>query len=98
MPFVKGQPRPVGSGRARGTPNKATRAVREFLAEVCDDVGMQRLAAKAIRDRARKGDVTGFFKAVDKMIPDPPRELSVDLRNLKMIEWPVTIATDEDRK
>ena len=33
MPFPKGQPRPPGAGRKKGTPNKATKTIREAWIE-----------------------------------------------------------------
>lgn len=32
MPFKKGDPRPPGAGRKKGTPNKATAPIREAIA------------------------------------------------------------------
>lgn len=39
MAYPKGAPRPPGSGRAKGTPNKSTREVREALAEAFERKG-----------------------------------------------------------
>jgi hypothetical protein len=47
--------------------------VREFLACLCDDPEVQ----AAIRRRILRGDTAGFFRAVDKIVPDPPK--AVDL-------------------
>ena len=46
MPFKKGEPRPKNSGRRRGTPNRHTANVREFLEGAAESIGgMQRLTA-----------------------------------------------------
>lgn len=76
MPFPKGQPRPANAGRRKGTPNKATRAVREFLAELCDDP----LVQKSVRRRIVKGDSSSFFRALDKVVPDPPKAVDLSIQ------------------
>jgi hypothetical protein len=56
MPFKKGNP-----GRPKGSLNKTTRQVKEFLAQLVDDPEIQ----QATRERILAGDVTGFFKAIE---------------------------------
>jgi hypothetical protein len=48
-------------GRRRGIPNRATRAVKEFLSELLERADVQ----DVIRDRILKGDTSAFFKAVE---------------------------------
>jgi hypothetical protein len=57
--FRKG--RAKTGGRRRGTPNRATRAVKEFLSEILDRADVQ----DAIRERILTGDTTAFFKAIE---------------------------------
>lgn len=87
MPFVKGNPKPSNSGRRKGTPNKETRAVREFLAELCDDHVVQR----AVRRKILKGNDVGFFRALDKIVPDAPKTFNVNER----VEWYMLPAGDD---
>lgn len=77
-----------GPGRPKGSVNKATKAVREFLAELCDDPKVQ----KAVKDKVIAGESLGFFRALDKLIPDPPRQLQV---NGKM-EWVLSLPNGDD--
>ena len=83
--FVKGDPR---AGRPKGTPNKTTRAVKEFLAALCDDPKVQ----AAVRRKVLKGETLGFFKAVDKMVPDPPKSLSIQAN----VEWMRALPAGDD--
>lgn len=41
MAYPKGKPRPPGSGRAKGTPNKATKTIREAWIEAFNLVNEQ---------------------------------------------------------
>jgi len=60
--FRKG--RPKTGGRRRGTPNRATRAAKGFLAELVNDVRVQ----DAVRDRILRGDTVAFFRALEHVI------------------------------
>lgn len=62
-----------GPGRPKGSKNKVSVSAKAFLEKLCDDPKVQ----AAVRRRIIKGETTGFFRAVDKLIPDPPR--AVDL-------------------
>jgi hypothetical protein len=66
-------PRPNGTpktgGRRRGTPNRVTREVREFLAEVLTDPGVQ----EALRAKLLAGDTSAFFKAARWFMGSPAR-------------------------
>jgi hypothetical protein len=57
--FRKG--RAKTGGRRKGTPNRATRAVKEFLSEILDRADVH----DAIRNRILKGDTNAFFKAIE---------------------------------
>lgn len=76
-------PRPAGSGRKKGTPNKATAVARAFLENLCSDKAVQ----KVVKDRVLAGETAGFFRAIDKLVPDPPREMKLS-GDLRMIQWP----------
>ena len=77
-----------GPGRPKGSVNKATKAVREFLADLCDDPKVQ----NAVRRKVLKGETMGFFKAVDKMIPDPPKALNINAN----VEWMRALPPGDD--
>ena len=61
-PFQKGNP-----GRPPGIPNKLTRDVKQFLDDLVTDVDVQ----EAVRDRLKKGDTVGFFRALENAIGKP---------------------------
>ena len=70
--FRKG--RAKTGGRRRGTPNRATRAVKEFLSEILDRADVQ----DAIRERILAGDTSAFFKAVEIVHGKPRQALEVN--------------------
>lgn len=88
MPFVKGQPRPPNAGRKKGTPNRETRAARDFLADLCQDPKVQAV----VRRKVLKGETMGFFKAIDKIVPDPPRSLNIHAD----VEWMTALPAGDD--
>ena len=57
MPFAPGTPKPAGSGRKEGTPNRSTLEVAERLRELtCDPIeGMARIAM----DKRRSPELRG---------------------------------------
>ena len=61
-PFQKGNP-----GKPKGTLNKLTRDVKQFLDDLVTDVDVQ----EAVRDRLKKGDTVGFFRALENAIGKP---------------------------
>ena len=67
----------LGPGRPKGVPNKLTRDVKQFLDDLVTDVDVQ----EAVRDRLKKGDTVGFFRALENAIGKPveKRELKGDL-------------------
>jgi hypothetical protein len=75
-------------GRQKGTPNKTTRAVREFLAELCDDAKVQ----QAVRRRVIKQDSPSFFRALDKIVPDAPKQVEVS----GTMEWVLSLPNGDD--
>ena len=87
MPFAKGAQRPPNSGRKKGTPNAVTRAAKVFVGDLCDDPKVQ----AAVRRRILKGETAGFFRALDKVVPDAPRTLNVNER----VEWYTLPVGDE---
>ena len=70
--FRKG--RAKTGGRRRGTPNRATRAVKEFLSEILDRADVQ----DAIRERILAGDTSAFFKAIEIVHGKPRQALEVN--------------------
>ena len=64
MPFKEGDPKPEGSGRKAGTPNKKTVAVKEALEACFDELGgIDGLVKWAWTDRAE------FYRQWAKMLP-----------------------------
>lgn len=72
-PFKKGHPKVAG--RQKGTPNKATRKVKEFLAALVDNVGVQ----EAVEGRILKGDAVAFFRALEHVVGKPKETVEFDV-------------------
>jgi len=79
--FRKG--RAKTGGRRKGTPNRATRAAKEFLAELLDRPDVQ----DAILDRILKGDTNAFFKAVEHVIGKPRQAVEVNQASKVVYCW-----------
>lgn len=79
--FRKG--RAKTGGRRKGTPNRATRAVREFLAEVVQDGDVQ----AALRERLLAGDTAAFFKAVEMVHGKPRQAVEHDVAAEVVYRW-----------
>ena len=81
--FRKG--RAKTGGRRRGTPNRATRAVKEFLSEILDRADVQ----DAIRERILAGDTGAFFKAIEIVHGKPRQALEVnqDVASNVVFSW-----------
>ena len=73
--FAPGHSRLPKAGRAKGTPNKATRAIKEFLAALADDGAVQ----DSVRERILAGDAVAFFRAVDHVLGKPKESVDVTL-------------------
>jgi hypothetical protein len=70
--FATGAPKPANSGRKRGTPNKATRAWRDFVGELVTDPDNQDTLARAIAERPEL-----LFKAAEHAVGKPRQSLEV---------------------
>jgi hypothetical protein len=79
--FRKG--RAKTGGRRRGTPNRATRAAKEFLADIVNRTDVQ----DAIRQRILKGDTAAFFKAVEHVIGKPRQSVDVAQTGPITLRW-----------
>ena len=79
--FQKG--RPKTGGRRKGTPNRATKAVKEFLSDLLERPDVQ----DAIRDRILRGDTTAFFKAVEIVHGKPRQALEVNQDSHVVFKW-----------
>ncbi len=68
MAFPKGQPRPAGAGRKKGTPNKQTVEVRAAIARFAESTveDFARWVAE-IEDPAKRCDI--YLKAIEYHIP-----------------------------
>jgi hypothetical protein len=73
--FAPGHARLPKAGRRKGTPNKATRPIREFLAALADDGAVQ----EAVRERIVSGDAVAFFRAVDHVLGKPRESVDVSM-------------------
>ncbi len=77
-PFVKGQPRPQGSGRKKGTQGKVVTELREFFRECLNGEGFR----DKVRARFESGAVldsphllaTITAHAIGKAVPQQPQE------------------------
>jgi hypothetical protein len=71
--FLKGAKRSASAGRRLGTPNKVTREVKGFLAEVLSESDVQ----DAVRGRILAGDTRAFFKAYETVYGRPRQSIEV---------------------
>lgn len=74
--FVKGGP--GGPGRKQGVPNKISRDVKEFIAELVADPEVQ----QAVKDRIARGDTVAFFRALEHFQGKPTERLDVTVSKL----------------
>ena len=74
--------------RRRGTPNRVTRAAKEFLSELVADPDVQ----DAIRERILDGDSAAFFRAME-MVYGKPRQ-SLELNQSR--EWVIALPPGDD--
>lgn len=81
--FAKGNPRPKGAGRQKGTPNGTTRAVKEFLAALVDDAEVQ----QGVRDRIVAGDAVAFFRALDHVVGKPVEQMEHRGEIRAVLKW-----------
>jgi hypothetical protein len=70
--FRKG--RPKTGGRRKGAPNRATRAVKAFLAALCDAERVQ----AAVKARILRGDTIAFFRALEHVVGKPRQAVALD--------------------
>jgi hypothetical protein len=70
--FRKG--RPKTGGRRKGTPNRATRAVKGFLSSLLEQADVQ----EAIRKRILQGDTIAFFRALEHVVGKPRQAVALD--------------------
>jgi hypothetical protein len=82
MPRPKGTPKT--GGRQKGSPNRVTRAVKEFLTELVDDAKVQ----QAVRERVLAGETVGFFKALEMVHGKPRQSLHVNESDSWVIALP----------
>jgi hypothetical protein len=69
------------AGRKKGTPNKTTRPIKEFLAALADDNAVQ----GAVRERILAGDAVAFFRAVDHVLGKPKESVDVTLPQADLV-------------
>jgi hypothetical protein len=71
--FGKGSKKPPKSGRRKGTPNKATKAWKDFVKTLVTDPDQQQALAEAIRKRPEL-----LFKAAEHAHGKPRQSVDVD--------------------
>lgn len=71
MQFEKGKPKPPGSGRKPGVPNKTTQSIKAMFEEVVTRLG----GPDALLEWA-KTEPTEFWKCVSKLLP---KDVTVDV-------------------
>ena len=79
--WVKGHPK-MG-GRQKGTPNKITREVREWLALLVSKAEVQ----DAVEERIKNGDAVAFFRALDQAIGRPTERTELTIKGPVMFGW-----------
>ena len=83
MAFKKGDPKPPGSGRKKGTANRVTCAVKAFFVELVDDPQVQARLRQQILD----GDTRAFFRAVEHVIGRPKESVEQSIVGPMEIRW-----------
>lgn len=87
MPFQKGHKINTGEnrhGRAKGTPNKITKSVKEAYKQAFDELG----GVQALKKWGKK-NTTEFYKLVTKLIPTEvsgQMEIDVKIRDVEDTE------------
>jgi hypothetical protein len=80
--FKKGQKRPANAGRRKGTPNKATRAWKDFVKACSDDTELQDALRQRCLDRP---DL--LLRVAEHAVGRPKETVAVEAE-LKMFIWP----------
>ena len=83
LPNGRFAPKSRPAGRKKGTPNRATRAIKEFLAQLVEDVGVQ----DAVRERILASEVGAFFRAIDHVIGKPRETIDATQAGNITISW-----------
>jgi hypothetical protein len=78
--FQKG--RAKTGGRKKGTPNKATRAWKDFVTAIVSDPEQQEALAEAIRQRPEL-----LFKAAEHAVGKPRQEVDLDQAGEVVFRW-----------
>jgi len=90
MPAPKGRPKPPGSGRQKGTPNKVTRDVQEWARSIVEDPkGVAKTVQLYQQGRLAPAIVIellhyGYGKPKDTLAIELPRPVVVDLVTSRM--------------
>ena len=71
-----------GPGRPKGSPNKLTRAAKDFLAELCEDTEVQ----AAVKGRILKGDAVAFFRALEHVLGKPKENVDLNITGSIQVE------------
>jgi hypothetical protein len=75
--------RAKAGGRRRGTPNRATRAWKEFVTAIANDPELQQGLVDAIKAHPEL-----LFKAAEHAFGRPRQALDVNQGELRFIQWP----------
>lgn len=76
--FKKGESRPEGAGRKKGTPNKVARDVKEFLTELVNDPDCQAAVKAEIMERTPRV-MTAFLGTLEYVLPKQKQAVEVDV-------------------
>lgn len=76
MAYPKGAPRPPGSGRAKGTPNKTTRVIKTILAEILEEPKSEQ-KLRELRDSEEPSDRATFWRIASRLVPN---EVAAEIR------------------
>lgn len=81
MGAPKGRPRPAGSGRAKGTPNKTTRAMKELWLEAFEKAGgVNYLVGQAVNNPST------FMQGLLRQIPNEVAQKIEETRTVNFID------------
>lgn len=78
MAWPKGKPRPPGTGRKKGSPNKVTRDIKQAFFQVFWSKGIEGLTEWSEKDPA------GFYKVMGSLIP---KEVKTELEGELVLRW-----------
>jgi hypothetical protein len=92
--FAKGHPKLPNSGRRKGTPNKATRAVKDFLRDCANNPDVQD-AFEAQLVRGGRGAMQAFLGVAAFVIGKPKEQVAVESPSLGKL-WALALRKQQE--